>query len=440
MSKRIRSSALVVAMIAVAGLVMSGCASGSDDSSSSSSSAEGSSSSSDAAANTAEPAGDSTGDAAAPSGDPIVIGGSLGLTGMYSGPSAGYKIAYEYAVDEMNKNGGLLGRPVELKLYDDESNATTAQQLYQTLINDDKVDLLLAPYTTAVGGAVVPITERAGKILFDAGFFSKKLHSTSKLLVSGWTYQEPEASKPFFEYLKTLPEDQRPTKLAIATEQNPFTIADRDGFNGQDGVLNYAKEAGMTVVSNEEYDGTATDLTGVVQHAKAAGADVFVSLGLPNGSSLMAKTVNQEGFTPKFYCQCGSQVTTLPNWPDLGDAALGVFSTTTAWPTQKNPGLADLYEHMKSATGADVLPAYAAVGYAMTQVMKQAIDGAQTLDQQKLREYIGSHSFDTAVGTLTYNPDGTVKFGALLLQYQAGGNQVIWPESEATGKAGPLGK
>lgn len=121
-----------MAIIAVAGLVLAGCANGSDGSSSSDSSAADSSSSSDAAANTAEPAGDSSSDAAAPSGDPIVIGGSLGLTGMYSGPSAGYKVAYEYAVDEMNKNGGLLGRPVELKLYDDESNATTAQQLYQS--------------------------------------------------------------------------------------------------------------------------------------------------------------------------------------------------------------------------------------------------------------------------------------------------------------------
>lgn len=445
MTKRFRIRTVVVAAIAVAGLVVSGCASDAGGSSSSNSSSDDSSTSSSAAdtggssADTAESPAESSGDAAAPSGDPIVIGGSLGLTGMYSGPSAGYKAAYEYAVDQINSEGGLLGRPVELKLYDDESNATTAQQLYQKLINDDKVDLLLAPYTTAVGGAVVPITERAGKILFDAGFFSKKLHSTSKLMVSGWTYQEPEASKPFFEYLKTLPEDQRPTKLAIATEQNPFTIADRDGFDGQDGVLNYAKELGMTVVSNEEYDGTATDLTGVVQHAKAAGADVFVSLGLPNGSALMAKTVHQEGFAPKYYCQCGSQVTTLPNWPDLGDAALGVFSTTTAWPTQKNPGLADLYEHMKKALDSDVLPAYAAVGYAIMQVMQQAINGAQTLDQQKLRDYIGSHSFETAVGTLTYNPDGTVKFGALLLQYQKGGNQVIWPASEATGDAVALG-
>ncbi len=442
MTMRYRIRTAVVAAIAVAGLVMSGCAN--DSTGSADPSSEGASATSEASSAAPSESGEASeepsGDAAAPSGDPIVIGGSLGLTGMYSGPSAGYKVAYEYAVDQINKEGGLLGRPVELKLYDDESNATTAQQLYQKLINDDKVDLLLAPYTTAVGGAVVPITERAGKVLFNAGFFSKQLHSTSKLLVSGWTYQEPEASKPFFEYLKTLPESERPTKLAVATEQNPFTIADRDGFNGQDGVLNYAKELGMEVVSNEEYDGTATDLTGVVQHAKAAGADVFVSLGLPNGSALMAKTVNQEGFTPKYYCQCGSQVTTLPNWPDLGDAALGVFSTTTAWPTQKNEGLADLYEHMKSATGAEVLPAYAAVGYAMMQVMQQAIEGAQTLDQQALRDYIGANSFDTAVGTLAYNEDGTVKFGALLLQYQSGGNQVIWPESEATGEAGPLGK
>ncbi|HET8591814.1 MAG TPA: amino acid ABC transporter substrate-binding protein [Nakamurella sp.] len=415
-------------------MAAAGCANDSDDGS-----APPSTSSTSTQAQGSGGAGDPSSGGGTPSGDPIVIGGSLGLTGMYSGPSAGYKAAYEYAVEEINDSGGLLGRPVELKIYDDESNATTAQQLYQKLINDDKVDLLLAPYTTAVGGAVVPITERAGKVLFDAGFVSKQLHAKSKLMVSSWAYQEPEYPKPFFEFLKSLPDGERPTKLAVATEQNPFTLVARDGYEGEGGVLNYAKELGIEVVSNEEYDGTATDLTGVVQHAKASGADVFVALGLPNGSSLMAKTVHQEGFKPKYYCQCGSQVTTLPNWPDLGDAAVGVFSTTTAWPTQSNAGLADLYQHMKTALGTDVLPAYAAGGYAIMQVIQQAVNGAQTLDQQKLREYIGQNSFDTAVGKLTYNADGTVKFGALLVQYQKGGNEVIWPDSEATGKAVPLG-
>lgn len=386
-----------------------------------------------ACANGAEGSPGSSG--ASSSKKPIVIGGTLGLTGVYSGPSAGYKAAYNYWLEQVNAHGGLLGRPVVMKIYDDESKPTTAQQLYQRLINEDNVDLLLAPYTTVVGGAVVPITERAGKILFDAGFVSKELHSKSKLLVTSWPYQEPEYSKPLFEYLSTLPADQKPKTLAVATAQNPFTLVVRDGFNGEGGVLNLAKAAGIDVVFNEAYDTKATDLTSLVQKAKSSNADVFIALSLPNDGALMAKTVQQVGYKPKFYCQCGSQVTTLPNWPDLGDAARNVFSTTTAWPTQNNAGLKDLTTHMLDTLHAPALPAYAAVGYAILQVMQQSVEGAKTLDQQALRDYIGKHTFKTAGGDLTYNPDGTVKFGALLVQFQKDGNQVIWPADAKTGDA-----
>jgi hypothetical protein len=57
-----------------------------------------------------------------------VIGGTLGLTGTFSGPSAAYQAAYQYWTDQVNEQGGLLGRQVELKIYDDESDPTTAQQ------------------------------------------------------------------------------------------------------------------------------------------------------------------------------------------------------------------------------------------------------------------------------------------------------------------------
>jgi branched-chain amino acid transport system substrate-binding protein len=415
MTRSKRTSRWLVAMFAAMALVVTACAGGSDDAATNATNGNG------AASN-------------APT-TPIVIGGTLGLTGMYSGPSAGYKAAYDYWLEQINKNGGMLGRQVQMKIYDDESNATTAQQLFQKLINDDKVDLLLAPYTTAVGGAVVPITERAGKILFDAGFVSKSLHQKSKLLVSSWPYQEPEYPKPFFEFLKTLPDDQRPKTVAVATEQNPFTLVARDGHDGEGGVLNYAKELGMEVVFSQEYDGKATDLTGLVEAAKASKAEAFVALSLPNGGSLMAKTLQQVGYTPKYYCQCGSQVTTLPSWPDLGEAAVNVMSTTSAWPTQDNEGMKDLYAHMKVALKSDTLPAYAAGAYAILQVMQQSVEGTKSLDQQKLRDYIAKNSFKTSVGDLTYNADGTVKFAALLVQFQKGGNQVVWPDSAKTGDA-----
>ena len=407
-----KRSRWVVALLAVASLMMSACASDGDGG-----------------------GGGGGGANASGSDQPIIIGGTLGLTGAFSGPSAGYKVAYDYWLDQINANGGLLGRPVEMKIYDDESNATTAQQLFQTLINEDKVDLLLAPYTTAVGGAVVPITERAGKILWDAGFVSKELHQKSKLLVSSWPYQEPEYPLPLFSYWDTLPADQQPKTIAIATAQNPFTLVARDGYDGKGGVVNYAKKAGMDVVFSEEYPGTATDLSGLVQGAKASGADAFIALSLPNDGALMARTVEQVGYDPDFYCQCGSQVTTLPNWPDLGTAGQNVFATTTAWPTQDNEGIKDLADHATKALGTDVLPAYVAAGYAILQVMQQAVEGVGSLDQQEIRDYIGNNEFQTAVGDLSYNDDGTLEFNALLVQYQEGGNEVIWPKDIATGDA-----
>lgn len=369
------------------------------------------------------------------SGDPIVIGGSLGLTGIYSGPSAGYEAAYEYWVDQVNEDGGLLGRPVELILYDDESEPTVAQQLYQRLLNEDEVDILLAPYTTAVGGAVVPLTERAGKLVVNAGFVAKELHAESDLLVSTWPYQESEYPRPLFEWVETLPEEDRPETLAVATAQNPFTLVARDGVEGEGGVLNYAEELGIEVVVDEEYDQTATDLSSLIQRVKDSDADMFVALSLPNDAALIAETVRQNDYRPDIYCQCGSQVTSLPNWPDLGEAGHNVFSTTTAWHTQDNAGLADLNEYMLEELGVPVLPAYAAAGYAAGQVIEQAVEGTGSLDSEELRQYIAENTFDTAAGELTYNEDGTVAFAALLLQYQEGGNELIWPEDQATGEA-----
>jgi branched-chain amino acid transport system substrate-binding protein len=221
----------------------------------------------------------------------------------------------------------------------------------------------------------------------------------------------------------------------VVTAQNPFTLVARDGFEGEGGVLGLAEEAGIEVVYNQEYAQTNTDLSGLIQGAKASGAEAFVALSLPNDGALVAQTVNQVDYRPSFYCQCGSQVTTLPNWPDLGAPGVNVFATTTAWPTQDNEGVKELAEHVTAELGVDVMPAYAAGGYAILQVLQQAVEGAETLDQQELRQYIGENEFATAIGDITYNEDGTVEFGALLLQYQEGGNQVIWPEDDATGDA-----
>lgn len=366
---------------------------------------------------------------------PIVIGGTLGLTGIYSGPSAAYKIAYEKWAEDVNAAGGLLGREVELKIYDDESNPTVAQQLYQTLINEDEADILLAPYTTAVGGAVIPITERAGKLVVNAGFVGKEIHANAKYLINTYNYQDIEYPKPLFEWLKTLPENERPKTLAILTAQNPFTLVARSGYNGEGGVINLAKEAGIEILVDEEYDQAATDLTSLLQRVKSSGAEMLIALSLPNDAALIARTVEEVGYNPSIYCQCGSQVTSLPNWPDLGSAGVNVFATTTIWQEEDIPGLAEFRDYIFEKVGVPILPAYAPSAYTAGQIIQQAVEGTKSLDAKTLREYIGKNRFDTLSGNVGFNADGTMEFGARLLQYQKDGNVALWPTEVATGTA-----
>ena len=367
---------------------------------------------------------------------PVIVGGTLGLTGAFAGPSAEYKAVYERWAAEVNKAGGLLGRKVELRIYNDESTPTTAQALYNRLIDQDHADLLLAPYTTFVGGAIVPIVLSHHMLLFNGGFVGINLFDHAKgSIIGSYTYQEPDYTRGIFDLIKTLPASRRPTRVAILTSQNPFTIVDRQGYEGRGGALNLAKAAGMTVVVDEQYPPATTDFTGLIQKAKAAKADLLLSLGLPNDELQIARTVKQQDYKPAIYCVCGSQMTTVPAWFKLGDANEGVMGTTVSWPNQGYPGLADLAKFFE-ARGYDALPTYGVVSMTILEVLTEAVNGAKSLDQAKLKAYIHSHTFRTVAGDLKFQANGTPVYHEVILQTLKDKDQVVWPEKYRT--AAPL--
>ena len=378
--------------------------------------------------------GTAGGSVSASGGPPIKIGGTLGLTGNLSVVSVEYKAVYDFWAQKVNAAGGLLGRPVVMDIKNDNSTAATAQSLYQTLISSDKADLLLGPYATFVGVPVVPLALAAHKLLFNGGFVGLQYFDEAQgWMIGTYTYQEPDYSRGLFQAIAGLPAAQRPTKVAVLTNNTPFTIVDRDGYKGHGGVVNYAKQAGMQVVFNETYSGTTTDFTAAIQRAKASGADMFVVLGLANDSENIVKAAHVLGYTPKITCVCGSQATTLPNWNQLGDATNGVVGTTVAWPTQKNNGAQDV-EAFSKARGESVVPTYDYVAYAALQVLQQAVEGAKTLDQAKLKTYIYSHTFDTAVGKVKYESNGTPVFSQVVTQTVNGQQAPVWPSNVASAK------
>ena len=369
---------------------------------------------------------------AEPSGEPIVIGGTLGLTGAFAGPSADYQIAYDLWLEQLNAKGGLLGRPVEMIVYDDESTPATAQALYQRLINEDGVDLILAPYTTFIGGGIIPIAESNEKLMFNGGFVGVELFQNTDWMVGGYTYQEPEYPKGIFAIIDSLPEDERPTRIGIATAQNPFTLVVRDGFNGEGGVIPEAEKRGMEIVLNEEYPGNANDLSGIIQQAKAAEVEVFFALTLPNDGFLMARTANELSFSPTIYCSCGSQVTTLSAWPDLGEAGNGIMATAMVSPKDDYQGLDELFDRLSAEKGYAEMPAYGGVAYGILQVLEQSVEGVGSLDQAALRDYITNRTFETANGPMAYDDNRVPAFNAVVMQFVDGQNQVVWPPGRAT--------
>ena len=363
---------------------------------------------------------------------PIVVGGSLGLTGILSEASGDYKAVYERWAEQVNKKGGLLRRPVKMVIYNDESTPTVAQSLYNRIIDQDRADLVLAPFSTFVGGAVVPLVLSHKKMLFNGGFVGISIFKNAKgWMIGTYTYQEPDYTRGLFNLINSLPADKRPKRAAIFTLQNPFTLVVRDGFGGTGGAVNFAKQLGIPVVVNEQYPPNTTDFNPLVQKAKAANADLVLQLGLLNDTLQVARTIQQQGYKPSMFCTCGSQVTTIAAWPKLETAAEGAFGSIPSWPTQNYEGLADLAAFFR-ARGQPTLPTYAIVAQSILQVLEQAVEGAKTLDQEKLKDYIYKNEFRTAAGNIKYQDDGTPVYSQVVLQFLKGKNEVVWPEKERT--------
>jgi branched-chain amino acid transport system substrate-binding protein len=369
-----------------------------------------------------------------PSGDPIRIGGTLGLTGAFAGPSDHYRTYYEAATEDLNSRGGLLGRPVELILYDDESTQATAQGLYERLVNEDNVDILLAPYTTFIGGAVVPVARDSGKVMVNAGFVGEEIARQYDRLFYTWSIQDPTYTRPFFEWLESLPEDERPQRMALLVAQNPFTIVERDGFEGEGGVLNYAEDLGIEIVVNEEYPSDITNPSPLLQRAMDEEADLLVVLGLPQDSILMARTAAEVGYNPAAYCTCGSTMNAFPEWTELGEAGNYVFGNNPAWTSDPNPGM-DQAVAVSEELGLDPMPPYAPMALAAFQVIEQAVQGAESVDPQALADYMYANTFPTASGELDFDEFGIPAYHGSLLQHVDGEVLKVWPEEEATAEA-----
>jgi branched-chain amino acid transport system substrate-binding protein len=352
--------------------------------------------------------------------DPIRIGLGMALTGGLSANGKPALLAMQIWKDEVNKKGGLLGRPVELIFYDDQTNPATVPGIYTKLLDVDKVDLVVSGYGTNLIAPLMPIAmERKLTVLGIFGLANNEKYQYPNYFQISPTGPDPATSTaiPFFELAaKQTPKPQTVAIVGADAEYPQTALA---------GAREVIKKFGFKTLYDKTYPPSTVDYTPIVRAIKATNADIVFVASYPPDSVGMLRAAHEVGLQPKIFGggMVGLQFTTIMQ--SMGSKLNGIVNYDY-WVPEKTmmfPGIAEFFkEYQPRATkeGVDTLgyylPPYA---YAAMQVLGDAVTATKGLDQQKVADYIRNNEFNTIVGKVKFGKNGEwAKGRTLMVQYQ----------------------
>jgi branched-chain amino acid transport system substrate-binding protein len=379
--------------------------------------------------------------------DPVKVGFSMNLTG--GGAPVGKQIlaAIELWRDDVNAKGGLLGRPVQLAYYDDQSNPSNVPGIYAKLLDIDKVDLLVGPYSTNMVAPAVPVLMQKNltTVAILANAANSEFHY-NRYFVMNPSGPEPKKaySTGFFE-------------LAAAQNPKPKTVAilgaDAEyGKNATEGARENAHAMGFTIVYDKSYPPSTTDYAPIMRAVQATNPDLVYAAAYPPDTVGIVRAANEVGLDVKMFG--GTYVGLLATGikTQLGPLMNGMVAYIPYLPAKSLtfPGTQELltrYQAIAAGQGIDPLGyTFPPLGYAACQILADAATATKSLDHTKLAEYMHKASFKTVVGEVGFGSDGEwtqsrVMFfqfqhleGNGLDQFKGDAHQpILWPPQLKTG-------
>jgi branched-chain amino acid transport system substrate-binding protein len=339
--------------------------------------------------------------------DPIKIGFSIAQTGGTAAIGKQILVALQIWRDDVNAKGGLMGRPVELVFYDDQGNPANAAQIYSKLLDIDKVDLLIGPYSTNMVAPVIPILMQRGLttigILANAANSQFHYDRYFSMIPSG-----PDPEKSFSTGFYQLAEAQnpKPKTLAILGVDAEF------GRNATDGAKVNLKSFPFQLVYDQNYPPSTTDFTPIIRAVQAKNPDILYVAAYPPDTVGIVRAMSEVGFTPKMVGGALIGLMITGTKVQLGPLLNGWVITQGFLPakTFQFPGtqaFLDKYAKVAPQQGLDPLGwSFPPYGYAAGQVLAAAVEGAKSLDHAKLADYMRSHEFSTVVGKMSFGKNG----------------------------------
>ncbi len=355
---------------------------------------------------------------------PIRIGASLSLTGTYAAPAQNQHRGYQLCAKQVNEKGGVLGRKIEFVFYDDQSQPGTGVRLYEKLITQDKVDVILGPYSSPVSEAVANVNEKYTMPMI------APMASTTSIFKKGrkFIFMVQSPAEVYLEGLIDIAAQRGLKTVALVNEDTLFPKATVQG------TIELAKKKGLQVVFVEAYPKGNTDFSALLTKVRASNADVLGASTYFDDAVAITRQMKELNVNPKMYgVTVGGD---LPKFYELlGKNAEFVYGASQWEPELPYPGSKEFVEaYKKEFPGAD-LSYHSAGGYAGCQIMVEAIKRAGSLDGEKIRQQILKLDTNTVYGAFKVDQDGfQVSHKMITFQWQDGKKAIVWPDELASGK------
>jgi branched-chain amino acid transport system substrate-binding protein len=352
--------------------------------------------------------------------DPIKIGFSMPLTGGLSGGGKSVILAFELWKEDVNAKGGLLGRPVELVYYDDQSAPGQVPGIYSKLLDVDKVDLVVSSYATNQIAPAMPIVMQRNLVfmaLFGTGVNDNFNYDKYFQILPNGRETRFAPSLGFLETAMTMNPKPQTIALVAADAEYAQTVIG--------GARALAQRMGFRVVYDKSYPPSTVDYTPVVRAIQATNPDVVFVASYPPDSVGIVRAANEIGLKPKMFGGGMIGLAFSPIKQQLGPLLNGIvaYDVYQPEPTMNFPGIADFlrrYQARAPAAGVDPLGYYLPpYSYAEMQILAQAVNAVGSLDHAKIAAYIHATKFSTIVGDVKFADNGEwEKSRVLFVQYQ----------------------
>ncbi|HZB33137.1 MAG TPA: amino acid ABC transporter substrate-binding protein [Streptosporangiaceae bacterium] len=379
------------------------------------------------------------------SDQPIVVGSTLSLSGAFAATGAIHKIAGQQYVDRLNKNGGLLGRQVRWLVRDDESDQAKVSTLYEQLITQDKVDLIIGPYATPNILSAMAVAARHGYTMPQHTAVIAPL-MTYRCQFPAWSIgPRPNDYVPnqLFDAVASMPDP--PRRVAILTNQNGSTdFVSYGSGNDKTGMVSIAKRRGLNVVLEAKYPPTTTNWASLATRVREARPDLVVNDGLGVDPVGLLQAMRQLNYQPPMMFSLFPAPGPLLG---LGDTAQGLLSVTIFEPNKPTldklgPTATAIVDEFKTRATQAKLPytvfeTQAAASWNAWEILTSGVKAAGTLDQKAVCDGLHAKGADTTFsGHLTFDPK-TNNFWPTTLaikQIQDRDWVTVWPAERAAAK------